>query len=140
MLGRRLVRPERHDRCPSPHAIGHHCVGGPNEQQPEHRWYIWQDKGKGIHARVKDGGAQNISSGTVVDPGHDDGDRNQKDHTDLKVVDQVVAPSTRKIEGGMTQSPRKPYLCCKLRSKYPRQPGSSKEPVKNKLRRDRSAP
>jgi hypothetical protein len=67
-------------RGTSPHPLADHHVCGPDENEGPRWLRVGQHKRKGIHSGVKDSSGLDRPSGSVIEPGKDDGKRDHENH------------------------------------------------------------
>ena len=92
----------------APHAVGEGDGNGEENDEGQGRRVVGQDEGKSVHGGVKNDHSEEVGAGAVVEPGEDDGDRDEENYADEQVVHQSEAERAMKIERGVPERPGKP--------------------------------
>ena len=92
----------------APHAVGEDDDDGEEDYQGKGGRVVGEDEGKGVHGGMEDDHGEKVGAGTVVEPGEDDGHRNEEDDAEEEIVDQGEAKGAMKIKRGVPEGPRKP--------------------------------
>jgi hypothetical protein len=96
------------DWAGTPHAVGEDDDDGEDDDEGKGGLVVREDEGEGVHGGVEDDHGEEVGTGAVVQPGEDDGDRDQEDHADQKVIHQSKTEWPVEIERGVPEGPGQP--------------------------------